>query len=60
MVVFAVSVTISVKAQKNGGLCDQPMGNIKGMAMSGKGLCGMSLGMKTTKPRVTAGKRGAQ
>jgi hypothetical protein len=35
---LTISATVSVKAQKNGGLSDQPIGSDKGMATSG--MCG--------------------
>jgi hypothetical protein len=56
LVVFAISVTVSVKAQKYGGLCDHPMGSVRGTAT--KDRFGSSDGMTTAKRNAVDGDRG--
>jgi len=49
-VLLAISVTVSVKAQKYGGLCDHPIRRLKGRVM--RGSTPWSVGRTTAKCRA--------
>lgn len=51
------SATVSVKAQKYGGLWDQPIGRVSGMATRGS-VEGASLGITTARLRAVEGADG--
>jgi hypothetical protein len=53
VLLFAISVTVSVNAKKYGGLWAQPIGS--GIAMRGGALGELSLGMTTARLRAAIG-----
>ncbi len=57
---FTRSATVSVNAQKNGGLCAHPMGSVSGMATKGGLGFGISFGMTTARFSAVAGESGTR
>jgi hypothetical protein len=57
---LTISVMVSVTAQKYGGLSDQPMGRVSGMAMRGSVYGATSEGIVTARLRAVVGEIGTR